>query len=102
MPAHILVLYSQPPDPAAFTKYYFETHVPIARTIPKLRAMTFSSGPVTALAGSAPFLIAQLEFDTMVDLQSALASPAGAATAADVGNFAINPTILICETRADG
>jgi uncharacterized protein (TIGR02118 family) len=102
MAARILVLYKQPADPAAFDKYYFETHIPMARKIPHLRSMKFNAGPPVALAGPAPYLIAELEFDTMADLQAAMASPQGQATAADVPNFAQDPTLLIYETRLDG
>jgi uncharacterized protein (TIGR02118 family) len=102
MPARILVLYKQPPDPAAFDKHYFETHVPIARGLPYMRSMRFSAGAPVAMAGTAPYLIAELEFDTMADLQTAMASPQGQATAADLQNFAQDPTLLIYETRLDG
>ncbi len=102
MAARILVLYKPPPDPAAFDKYYFGTHLPIARKIPHLRSMKFNSGPPVAMAGTAPHLIAELEFDTMADLQAAMASPEGQAAAADVRNFAQDPTLLIYETRLDG
>ena len=101
MSARILVLYKQPADPAAFDKYYFGTHVPLARTIPYLRSMKFNAGPPLALAGEAPHLIAELEFDSMADLQAAMASPEGQATAADVPNFAQDPTLLVYETRLD-
>jgi uncharacterized protein (TIGR02118 family) len=94
-------MYPQPPDPAAFDKYYFSTHIPLARKVPHLRGMKFNAGAPTALAGTAPYLIAELEFDSMAELQAAMASPEGQATAADVPNFASNPTILIYETRAD-
>ena len=102
MAAKILVLYPQPENPAAFDKYYFSTHVPLARKIPHLRGMRFNAGAPTALMGTAPFLIAELEFDSMSELQEAMASPEGQATAADVPNFATNPpTLLVYETRQD-
>ena len=102
MAAKILVLYPQPADPAAFDKYYFGTHIPLARKVPHLRSMKFNAAAPMALAGAAPHLIAELEFASMADLQAGMASPEGQATAADVPNFASNPTILIYETRADG
>jgi hypothetical protein len=37
--------------------------------------MKFNVGPPVAMAGTAPLPIAELEFDTMADLQAALASP---------------------------
>jgi uncharacterized protein (TIGR02118 family) len=101
MAARILVIYPQPADPDAFDKYYFSTHIPLARKIPHLLGMKFSAGTPVALAGTAPYLITELEFASMADLQAALTSPQGQATAADVPNFASNPTILVYETRAD-
>jgi uncharacterized protein (TIGR02118 family) len=101
MAARILVMYPQPADSAAFDKYYFSTHIPLARKVPHLRSMKFNAGAPMAIAGTAPYLIAELEFDSMADLQAAVDSPEGKATAADVPNFASNPTILVYETRVD-
>jgi uncharacterized protein (TIGR02118 family) len=101
MAARILVLYPPPADAASFDKYYFSTHIPLARKIPYLRSIKFSAAAPMALAGSATHLVTELEFDSMADLQAAMSSPEGQATAADVPNFAPNPTILIYETRLD-
>lgn len=99
--AKLIALYNPPADPAVFQSYYHRTHVPLAKTIPGLRSLTLSEGEVQALSGSAPYLIAVLTFDSMADLQSALASPEGKATAADLENFASGGvTLLICETRS--
>jgi uncharacterized protein (TIGR02118 family) len=100
--ARILVLYNQPADPAAFDRYYFETHIPIARKLPGLRSCIVNSGSVGALAGGqAPHLVAELEFGSMAELQSAMASPEGQATAADLANFAqAGVTILAFDTRS--
>jgi uncharacterized protein (TIGR02118 family) len=86
--ARILVLYNKPSNPEAFNKYYFEKHVTIAKRIPGLRTMTVSEGDPIALPGTAPHLIAELGFDSMADLQAAMASPEGMATAGDLANFA--------------
>jgi uncharacterized protein (TIGR02118 family) len=95
--AQILVIYNTPTDPAAFDAYYRETHIPLAWKIPGLRSYTINHGPVQALAGSAPYLIATLTFDSMADVSAALASSEGQATAADVPNFASGGvTILVC------
>jgi uncharacterized protein (TIGR02118 family) len=37
--AKIFVLYSKPADTAAFDAYYFDKHVPLAKTLPGLRSM---------------------------------------------------------------
>ena len=84
--AQILVLYNSPADPAAFDKYYFESHAPIARKIPGLRGMHFSKTPPMAIMGSAPHLVVRLDFDSMADLQAALMSP-GAGDRCRFGQF---------------
>ena len=98
--AQVLVLYNPPADPAAFDRYYGDRHIPIARRIPGLRSYTISNGPVQALAGSAPYLVAVLTFDSMADLSAALASPEGQAAAADLPNFASGgATLLIYDSK---
>lgn len=100
--AQVLVLYHTPADPAAFDRYYFTTHVPIAKKIPGLRSYQVSSGIPALVVGSfAPHLIAELNFDTMADLQAALGSAEGQAAAADLANFASGGvTLLTFDTRA--
>jgi uncharacterized protein (TIGR02118 family) len=97
----ILVLYNPPDDAAAFDKYYHETHIPLAKRMPGLRSYVISTAPPRALAGNPIHLVAQLTFDSMADLNAALASQEGQATAADLGNFAhAGVTLLILETAA--
>ena len=93
--AQLLVLYNTPADPAAFDLYYRDTHIPVAQKIPGLRSYTISNGPVQALAGSAPHLVAILTFDSMAGLSAALASPEGQAAAADLPNFASGGATLL-------
>jgi len=101
MAAQVLVLYNQPADPAAFEAYYFGTHIPIAKQIPKLRKYTVNRGQLAAAAGEPPyFLIAILEFDSMADVQAGFASKEGMAAGADVANFATGgASILMYETQ---
>jgi len=99
--AQVLVLYNTPADPAAFDRYYHQTHVPLAKKIPGLRSLSVSNGPVQALAGSAPHLIATLNFDSMADVSAALTSPEGQAAPADLPNFASGgATLLIYDNKA--
>ena len=59
-----------------------------------------NNSPVQALAGSAPYLVASLAFDSMADVSAALASPEGQATAGDLPNFASGgATILVCDMK---
>jgi uncharacterized protein (TIGR02118 family) len=96
----LLVLYNTPADTAAFDSYYRQTHIPLAKKIPGLRSYSISNGPVQALAGNAPYLIAVLTFDSMADIDAAIASPEGQAAAADLANFASGgATLLIYDSK---
>ena len=87
--ADLVVLYKTPKDPVAFDKYYFESHIPLAKTIPGLRRYKVSKGPIATPGGpSGLHLIATLTFDNMAAIAAAFASAEGKATAADVPKFA--------------
>ena len=96
----LLVCYGAPEDPAAFDRYYAETHVPLVHKIPNLRR--FEAGKVlgTPDGSAAPYYyIAELSFDTAEDLQAAMGSPAGQAAGDDVPKFASGgATLMIVET----
>jgi uncharacterized protein (TIGR02118 family) len=82
--ARMVVIYKKPADVKAFEKHYFETHIPLAKTIPGLRKYEISRGPVTAVAGPADvYLIGTLYFDDLDAIKKAFASPEGQAAAAD-------------------
>jgi uncharacterized protein (TIGR02118 family) len=100
--AQLLVLYHQPADVQTFDRYYFETHVPIAKKVPGLRSYVVNSGSPTMITGSlSPHLIAELEFDSLAELETAMASPEGQAAAADLANFAqAGVTLLVFETKS--
>ena len=99
--AQVVVTYKTPKDPAAFDKYYAETHIPLASKMPGLRKYQISQGPVVSPAGSSAIhLIATLTFDNMAAIQAAFGSAEGKAAAADVANFATGGAdILFYETR---
>jgi uncharacterized protein (TIGR02118 family) len=84
----VLAIYTPPADPAAFDAYYFGTHIPLARKIPGLRGMRVSKKPPLGIAGPVPYLIAELDFESMAAFQEAFATPEGQATAGDLPNFA--------------
>ncbi len=87
--AKLFAIYQQPKDPAAFDNYYYNTHVPLAKTIPGLRSYEVTRGDVMGMAGKhATYLMAVLEFDSLAAISAAMASPQGQATAADLANFA--------------
>ncbi|HEX9200770.1 MAG TPA: EthD family reductase [Acidobacteriaceae bacterium] len=102
MMARLVVMYMTPTDAAAFDKYYFETHVPIAKKIPGLRKYEVSAGGVGSPAGdSGVHLVATLHFDDVAAIGAAFASAEGQAAAADVQVFAPGDgaRMLMFETR---
>ena len=87
--ARLLVMYKTPRDAAAFDKHYFDKHVPLAKTIPGVRKLEVSQGPVVSPMGDGAYhLIAILHFDDIAAIQSAFASAQGQAAVADVQSFA--------------
>jgi uncharacterized protein (TIGR02118 family) len=87
--ARLVVMYKTPKDTAAFDRYYFGTHVPIAKKIPGIKNYEVSQGPVVTPAGpSVIHLVATIHFDDLAAIQQAFASPEGQAAAADVQTFA--------------
>jgi uncharacterized protein (TIGR02118 family) len=99
--AEILVLYKTPKDPAAFDRYYAETHIPLAKKMPGLRKYQVSKGTVATPAGpSGIYLIATLTFDSMAAVQSAFGSAEGKAAAADLPKFATGGAdLMFFDTR---
>lgn len=87
--AKLYAIYQQPDDTAAFDRYYFDKHLPLAKTIPGLRSYEVTRGDVMGMAGKhSVYLVATLEFDSLDAIGAAMASPQGQATAADLANFA--------------
>jgi uncharacterized protein (TIGR02118 family) len=100
--AHVIAIYKQPADTAAFDTYYHTKHVPLAKTLPGLRSYLINSTPVAPVpGGNPPYLVALLEFDSMAAIEAALNSPEGRATAGDLGNFAqAGVDLLMFDTKA--
>ena len=89
----VVALYKRPADPAAFERYYFTTHKPIAEKIPGLieyRCSKVFGGPM----GRSPwYFMAELCFKDKEAFKAGMSSPESAATAKDLDNFAKD----ICE-----
>jgi uncharacterized protein (TIGR02118 family) len=99
--AKLIAMYKNPADVAAFERYYFAEHVPIAKKIGGLTNYEVSRGPIVTLDASSPYhLIATLTFDSVDAIQAALASEEGQATAADLAKFAgAGVDIYIIDTK---
>jgi uncharacterized protein (TIGR02118 family) len=85
----LLVLYGHPKDPAAFDKYYRETHIPIAKRMKGLKKWTIGKVQGTPGGESSPYYyVADLYMESREDFEQLLASPEGLAAVADVPNYA--------------
>lgn len=99
--AQLVVMYKLPRDIAAFDKYYFEKHVPLAKRIPGVKKYEVSQGPIATPGGPSGYhLVATLQFDNMAAIQKAFGSAEGQAAVADVQTFATGGVdIFMFDTR---
>ncbi len=89
----VTIQYAVPADPAAFDVRYFQQHVPMLAPVPHLRSFTWSKprplgGPATV------YLVAQLDFEDLASMKSALASPEMAAAGADAAKLGVAMTMF--------
>jgi len=98
----LIALYSVPEDADAFDAHYRDVHAPIVSRYPNLRDMRLSK-PAGVGGRPSPFhLMAEMVFDTAADLDAALMSEAGAASAKDLRTFAsAGVTMFIAPDEAD-
>ena len=90
----LVVNYGMPDDTAAFDAYYRDTHTPIALKQPGLLRLSF--GHAQSLdAHEAPYLVAELDFESEEAMREALASPEGKAAGGDLANFASGGVTLV-------
>ena len=87
MTHRLIVQYGTPTDPAAFDRHYRDVHVGLAQAIPGL--VRFTTGHPRALdGGEAPYLVAELDFESAEAMAAGMGSEAGRAAGADVAGFA--------------
>ena len=87
MTHRLLVQYGQPADPTAFDQHYRDVHIPLARKIPGVVRFSIAH-PSPVGGGPAPYLVAELDFESEEAFGAGMKSPEGAAAAGDVPNFA--------------
>ena len=101
MAARLIVLYSQPEDPAAFDAHYRDVHTPIVRRYPNLHGLRLTRTDGVAGRPSDYYLMAEMSFASRADLDAALASDAGRESGRDLRNFAgAGATLLIADDEA--
>jgi uncharacterized protein (TIGR02118 family) len=96
----LIALFDQPDDPNAFDAHYRDVHAPIVRRYPGLRELRLTR-PAAVGRGQAPYLLAEMMFDTRADLDAALASEPGIESGRDLRTFAAaGVTLLIADEEA--
>lgn len=97
----LTLLYGHPKDPAAFERYYAETHLPIAAQIQGLRRLELSKMTGTPDGGSPAFYrMAELYFDGPDHMQRVMGTPEARRAVGDLPNFATGGvTTLIAQVQ---
>lgn len=90
-----VALYKTPQDIKEFENHYFDVHIPLVSKIPGL-----IKTEITRLSGmsgmdSKYYLMAELYFDTMDELNEGMASAEGRAAGKDLMGFAKDYVILM-------
>jgi len=96
----LTALYKKPGDPQEFDRYYKEVHTPLANKMPGLKKLEVAK-VLGSPGGECEYhLVANLYFDNMDALKSAMGSEEGKAAARDVKNFANGLVqMIICEVQ---
>ena len=90
----LIALYKQPPDPEAFDKAYFQTHLPLISKIPGLRSTRISRFTRT-LMGEGYYLMAEMDFGDKETLKAAMRSPEMTAAGENLNSFAAGLATLM-------
>ena len=97
----IVALYREPADPEAFWRHYREVHVPLAKTVPGLTAISVTTVDRTLVGEPGNYLLAELCFADEDTFRSALRSPENAALGADLAHFAGGIVTVFTATSKD-
>lgn len=91
----LVVLYPAPTDPDHFRRYYEETHLELVKKMPNILGWRYSFDVRAARQESPYFAIFEADFADVNAMKEALSSPEGAATLADVPNYATGGSIAL-------
>jgi len=102
MTVKLVVLYTQPDDPAAFDEHYLGVHMPLAVSIPGLQRAETGKLPVALDGGEQTYYrMAELYFADQAAMDAAFGSAEGAATAEDYGQIAPPGSRMLIEVLDD-
>lgn len=94
----VTVQYAVPTDPADFDARYRAEHVPLVHALPGLAACTLS-WPEPLAGEKVVHLVAQLDFATAEDLQTALRSPAMAEAGRHAASLGVPASMFVGEVE---
>lgn len=86
------ILYGVPTDPDRFRRYYYDTHIPIAKRMKGLTGWNLSWIDDPA---SQYLLVAELYAESAAAMDAILASPEGVAASADLDNFVTGGVVFL-------
>ena len=94
----MLVLYSAPTDPDHFVNYYESNHIPLASTLPGLKAYRYTFNPeALGPPGTASpyFCVFEGDFESKDAFFAAVSSEIGGRVAADVPNYDTGGSVML-------
>ena len=87
--AKLIALYKHPENKEEFDDHYFNVHAPITAKIPGLREMKVTKITGSPMGGEGKYyLMCEMYYDSLEDLQQGLRSPEGKASGKDLMGFA--------------
>lgn len=94
--AKLIAMYKHPENKEAFDDHYFNVHGPLTAKIPGLREMKVTKMTGSPMGGDAKYyLMCEMTYDSLEDLQQGLRSPEGKASGKDLMGFAGNLVTLM-------
>lgn len=81
------ILYGMPDNPEAFRRYYYDTHIPLARKMKGLTGWNLSWIEPQPDEPNPYLLVAELYAESKAAMKAILDSPEGRAANADLDNF---------------
>ena len=87
--AKLIALYKHPENKEEFDNHYLNIHAPITAKIPGLREMKVTKITGSPMGGEGKYyLMCEMYYDSLEDLQQGLRSPEGKASGKDLMGFA--------------
>ena len=84
----LVALYKKPANIEEFEDKYFNSHIPLANKMPGLKKVEISRMTGAPMGDAPYYLMAELYFDSMEDLNKAMSSEEGKASAKNLMSFA--------------